>query len=172
MKKKSRELVQETAMFWNSVRAKGAVVYAHHYHPDWKGNDGRYGIDCSNFVAYVYNLALGVTFTSDITELSKLRLPHVKKWTDMKPGDVALFTNMARTRVSHTGIAVEGAGKPSVVHSHGGKVSGPQIASLHNWWPINRFAYGFRLEDLVNCKDPHCRPQTARCHKVRRAVMI
>lgn len=143
---RDRQHLQSAAMFWNTVRIKGAVTYAHHHHPDWKGHDGHYGIDCSNFVAYLYNLVLGVEFTSDITALSKLKLRHVTNWADLEPGDVALFSNMARTGVTHTGIIVKGEGNPSVVHSHG---SGPQLASRHNWWPIDRFAYGFRLQDLI-----------------------
>lgn len=162
--KENREMIQSAAMFWNTVREKGAVVYEHHYHPDWKGNDGKYGIDCSNFVAYIYNLVLGVTFTSSIEELSKLSLPHVTEWENMEPGDVALFTDMARTRVTHTGIVVDGAGKPSVVHSTGGEQSGPQLSSSRNWWPISRFAYGFRMQDLIGCKDPNCVPQWIHCH--------
>lgn len=146
----NRERVQAAAWFWNAVRVEGGCVYAHHHHPDWKSPKGVYGIDCSNFTSYIYNLVLGVRFTSAIKPQSELNLPRVTRWQLLRPGDLAFFRNMKKTRVSHVGIVVQGSGKPSVIHSSGGSASGPRCASNHKMWPICRFSHGFRLQDL--CK--------------------
>jgi hypothetical protein len=142
-----RKLVVAAAMFYNEVKKRGKCSYAHHHHPDWLGHEGTCGIDCSNFSSHLYNLCLGVRFTSAITAQSQMDLPKVKSWSALRPGDLAFF----KCKVGHVGVCVEGPGKPSVIHSTSlrfrGK-NGPTLASNHKGWPINRFSHGFRFEHV------------------------
>ena len=53
------------------------IKYRHHHHPNYicknKGPDfDGYGIDCSNLIAYLYNLTFGVVFSGNVRHQSKM----------------------------------------------------------------------------------------------------
>mmetsp|Transcript_154196 Transcript_154196/g.287465 ORF Transcript_154196/g.287465 Transcript_154196/m.287465 type:complete len:388 (+) Transcript_154196:48-1211(+) len=146
-----RKLLVAAALFYNEVKKRGKCCYAHHHHPDWLGHDGTYGIDCSNFTSHIYNLCLGVRFTSAIKPQSQMGLPKVTSWNALRPGDLAFFTSAKSSQVGHVGICIEGQGRPSVIHSTTVRVqgkNGPMLSWSHDRGPINRFSHGFRFEDL------------------------
>jgi len=161
-KESDRKRIEEAALFYVAVSAlrPNLLIYAHHHHPDWLGEDG-HGVDCSNLASHIYNLVLGVRFTSAIGLQSELPLPRLTKWDELRRGDLAFFTNWKRDRVSHSGIIIkhpDGTSTIAVVHSTGArqtknhlgkrKHTGPQITTLRSWWPINRFSHGFRIVDI------------------------
>ena len=87
------EGIHKRAVKWKQERVIATGLrflgydYQHHHIPDWNppekwpwkdvgaGHNGK-GVDCSNFTAFVYNLALGIKFTSDVK--LQAELTHVK----------------------------------------------------------------------------------------------
>jgi hypothetical protein len=133
--------------------------YQHHHLPDWDppadwpwkevgaGKNGK-GVDCSNFTAFVYNLALGIKPTGDCdaqAELTTIPGPGVAKTSPvkrielpedrdqlmqtLKPGDLLFVRGEKTEKVTHVVIWVGAGGSladgspaahPLVIDSHGG----------------------------------------------------
>lgn len=125
--------------------------YQHHHLPDWeppedwpwkpvgRGHNAK-GIDCSNFTGWVYNLGLGIHFTTAIKEQSEQvetrvhdrtlpfsRIEKPKNYADckkaFKTGDLLFIKNKAG-EVSHVvlwvgEIGVSGDGTPLILDSTG-----------------------------------------------------
>ncbi len=80
-------------------------------HYRWGGNSPDSGLDCSGFVRYVFQDALGFTLPRRAEEMS--RVGEKVAVSDLKPGDLVFFNTMRRT-ISHVGIYI---GNNQFVHS-------------------------------------------------------
>jgi len=167
--KENRTCVIDTALFYVEA-TKGDnpyYAYVHHHHPDWtseKAKNSKRGVDCSNFMSHVLNMALGVRVSSNVRKGSASlleKLPKIEKFTAAQPGDIVYFTRYKNLEeISHCGIVIEVDGKLAVAHSTSSGAtknsdgerdrSGPQITTSHKFYPINRFKHGFSLTDIVN----------------------
>ena len=134
--------------------------YQHHHIPDWNppsdwpwkeiksGHNGK-GVDCSNFTAFVYNLAFGIKPSGDVKEQSKelqisgpgagrvtkaVRIELPREYTEQSrlllTGDL-LFIRDTHGEISHVvlwvgriGIAPNGV--PLILDSHGADVRDSQ----------------------------------------------
>jgi cell wall-associated NlpC family hydrolase len=143
---------------WQRERAIAVALrfvgygYQHHHVPDWDppadwpwqqtavGHNGK-GVDCSNFVSFVYNQGFGIKPNSNIHTLSEereipgpgerqYRIQHIprpqtyEEWaTTLKTGDL-LFIKNNRGTVSHVVLWIGPIGQspeglPLVLDSHG-----------------------------------------------------
>ncbi|GLQ95966.1 C40 family peptidase [Dyella mobilis] len=69
------------------------------------GRDPSHGFDCSGFVRYVFERALGLELPSN--SASQYLIGHIVRRDDMQPGDLVFFRTAGRHgkgRVSHVGI--------------------------------------------------------------------
>jgi hypothetical protein len=129
------------------LRYRG-ISYQHHHLPDWEpptdwpwkevahGRNAK-GIDCSNFTTFVYDVALGIRFTSAVVEQSesteaicagkKVKIERIEKpksfaacLKSRKTGDL-LFITSKEGKVSHVVIWVGAVGgdAPLVLDSTG-----------------------------------------------------
>lgn len=131
--------------------------YRHHYIPDWAPPPGWYtpkpggtrhdgkGVDCSNFTSFVYNQALGISFSSDIQKQaaitsvtlhgSGLQVPvkliprqeSADAWARvLKPGDLLFIRPRNSETISHVviwiGVWGQPAGQTLILDSHGADV--------------------------------------------------
>ncbi|WP_347556720.1 C40 family peptidase [Robbsia sp. KACC 23696] len=80
-------------------------------HYRWGGNSPDSGLDCSGFVRYVFQDALGFTLPRRAEDMS--RVGEKVAVSDLKPGDLVFFNTMRRT-ISHVGIYI---GNNQFVHS-------------------------------------------------------
>src|SRR5262249_16195874 len=130
--------------------------YQHHHVPDWDpphgwpwketavGHNGK-GVDCSNFTAFAYNLALGYKPSGDVkeqaerlevagpgpghaTRAERIHLPasYAERARVLRTGDL-LFIRSLRGQVSHVVLWVGEAGRspdgvPLILDSHGSGV--------------------------------------------------
>ena len=142
-----RERVLATALLFTGLS------YQHHHIPDWNPPEGwpwlhvgrgrnEKGLDCSNFTAFAYNLALGVKLDGDITvqareqnvnvsgqgTLEALRLARGQSYADtvgaLKPGDLVFIKTSPSGHVSHVVLwmgenGVSPDGTPLVLDSTG-----------------------------------------------------
>lgn len=149
-----RQAMLAAAWFWDRVRRRGAVHYRHgshgHRHPDWVNRRG-FGVDCSNFTAYLYNLVLGVRFTSASRAQGRLNYRRLKLG-NLQDGDLMFWHRKGnRAQFCHAGIFARKDGVPGVLHStggHGGSGSGPQWSRIKGWLHL-RFSHGFSLRDVA-----------------------
>ncbi len=129
------------------LRYRG-ISYQHHHLPDWEpptgwpwkdvghGSNAK-GIDCSNFTTFVYDVGLGIRFTSAVVEQSeateavcagkKVKIERIEKPESfeacaktLKTGDL-LFIENKDGKVSHVVLWVGGPGgeAPLVLDSTG-----------------------------------------------------
>ncbi|BBO59864.1 C40 family peptidase [Mycoavidus sp. B2-EB] len=108
----------------------------------WGGNTPNSGLDCSGFVRYVFQDALGLTLPRRAVEMS--RVGAKIKMTDLRPGDLVFFNTMRRT-FSHVGIYI---GDNKFVHSPstGNNI---RVDRLDNrYWGI-RYTGARRVEALL-----------------------
>lgn len=178
----NRDLIVTAALWWEKMNYEtypSCIKYAHHHHPDWRGKNDVYGVDCSNWVSHVYNLVLGVKFSSGIKQQGDLHNTKkgVKKITNfqaLRPGDVVLFGSK---RITHVGIAVPyettsqdgnkttvlgvvhvtGDGHRDVRRGWDGAKSGPQLTIYHDSWPLWKFSHGYDLVDLACMSQKKCK---------------
>ncbi|WP_413783811.1 C40 family peptidase [Robbsia andropogonis] len=80
-------------------------------HYRWGGDSPDSGLDCSGFVRYVFQDAMGFTLPRRAEEMS--RVGEKVAVSDLKPGDLVFFNTMRRT-ISHVGIYI---GNNQFVHS-------------------------------------------------------
>lgn len=128
--------------------------YQHHHIPDWHppagwpwketavGHNGK-GLDCSNFTSFVYNLAYGIRFTSEVhqqSQLLQMEIPAVREtlplWRidlpetmeerrkKLRTGDLLFIRNARGDHVSHVvfwvgDIGQSRDGAPLILDSHG-----------------------------------------------------
>ena len=78
------------------------------------------GFDCSGFVGYVYKQELGIKLPRNTQGLLKMDAPVIAR-ADLEPGDLILFNDRGRGRVSHVGIYM---GDDKFIHSSSSRKGG------------------------------------------------
>ncbi len=79
----------------------------------WAGETPERGVDCSGLVRYVF-LKLGINLPHSSAQLARLGAPVGKDTSDMRPGDLLVFSKKQSKRISHVGIYV---GDGMMVHA-------------------------------------------------------
>lgn len=89
------------------------------------------GFDCSGFVGYLFREEAGLELPRSTRELIKLDAPKVAR-SELEPGDLILFNDRGRGRVSHAGIYL---GDDQFIHSSSSRSGGVRIDSLEDsYW--------------------------------------
>lgn len=95
------------------------------------GTSVQSGFDCSGFVGYVFREEIGLELPRSTRELINLDAPKVAR-SDLEPGDLILFNDRGRGRVSHAGIYL---GDDQFIHSSSSRSGGVRIDSLDDsYW--------------------------------------
>ena len=95
------------------------------------GSSVQSGFDCSGFVGYLFREEIGLELPRSTRELIKLDAPKVAR-ADLEPGDLILFNDRGRGRVSHAGIYL---GDDQFIHSSSSRSGGVRIDSLDDsYW--------------------------------------
>lgn len=95
------------------------------------GTSVQSGFDCSGFVGYLFREELGLQLPRSTRDLIKLDAPKVAR-ADLEPGDLILFNDRGRGRVSHAGIYI---GDDQFIHSSSRRSGGVRIDSLDDsYW--------------------------------------
>ncbi len=95
------------------------------------GTSVQSGFDCSGFVGYLFRKEVGLELPRSTRELIKLAAPKVAR-ADLEPGDLILFNDRGRGRVSHAGIYL---GDDQFIHSSSSRSGGVRIDSLDDsYW--------------------------------------
>ena len=84
----------------------------------WGGSTPETGFDCSGLINYVYRETAGLSLPRTTAGLNAL--PHTTSTSDLRPGDLLLFSTKGQ-RVNHAGIYV-GEGRFLHAPSTGGRV--------------------------------------------------
>lgn len=95
------------------------------------GTSVQSGFDCSGFVGYLFREEVGLELPRSTRELINLDAPKVAR-ADLEPGDLILFNDRGRGRVSHAGIYL---GDDQFIHSSSSRSGGVRIDSLDDsYW--------------------------------------
>ena len=95
------------------------------------GSSRKTGFDCSGFVSYVYKEELGIKLPRTTGDLLKMDAPVVAR-VDLEPGDLILFNDRGRGRVTHVGIYM---GDDQFIHSSSRRSGGVRVDSLNSrYW--------------------------------------
>jgi cell wall-associated NlpC family hydrolase len=112
------------------------LPYRHHHIPAWSPPGVGAGLDCSNFTAWVYNYALGMRFTSNIT-LQALgagapgrRLDHDER---LAPGDLIFLYRKDYSSISHVALYLEN-GFVIDAHNCAWTGQGVRIREIRGWY--------------------------------------
>ena len=92
------------------------------------GASRKTGFDCSGFVGYVYKEELGIKLPRTTGGLLKMDAPVIAR-SDLEPGDLILFNDRGRGRVSHVGIYM---GDDQFIHSSSKRSGGVRVDKLSN----------------------------------------
>lgn len=82
----------------------------------WAGETPERGVDCSGLVKYVF-AKLGIALPHHAADLSMLGESVAKDTSDMRPGDLLVFSKLKSKRISHVGIYV---GDGMMIHASSG----------------------------------------------------
>lgn len=95
------------------------------------GSSRKTGFDCSGFVSYVYKEELGIKLPRTTGELLKMDAPVIAR-SDLEPGDLILFNDRGRGRVTHVGIYM---GDDQFIHSSSKRSGGVRVDKLSSrYW--------------------------------------
>ena len=95
------------------------------------GTSVQSGFDCSGFVGYLFREEVGLELPRSTRELINLDAPKVAR-AALEPGDLILFNDRGRGRVSHAGIYL---GDDQFIHSSSSRSGGVRIDSLDDsYW--------------------------------------
>ena len=95
------------------------------------GSSRKTGFDCSGFVGYVYKEELGIKLPRTTGGLLSMDAPVIAR-ADLEPGDLILFNDRGRGRVTHVGIYM---GDDEFIHSSSKRSGGVRVDKLSNrYW--------------------------------------
>lgn len=95
------------------------------------GSSRKTGFDCSGFVSYVFEEELGIKLPRTTSQLLKMEAPVIAR-SDLEPGDLILFNDRGRGRVTHVGIYM---GDDEFIHSSSTRSGGVRVDKLSNrYW--------------------------------------
>ena len=113
------------------------------------GSSAQTGFDCSGFVGYLFREELGLTLPRSTRELINIDAPRVARH-DLEPGDLILFNDRGRGRVSHAGIYI---GDDQFIHSSSSRSGGVRIDSLDDRYWSRSYMEAKRVLALATPKD-------------------
>lgn len=95
------------------------------------GSSRKTGFDCSGFVGHVYKEELGIQLPRTTGALLNMDAPVVAR-ADLEPGDLILFNDRGRGRVTHVGIYM---GDDEFIHSSSKRSGGVRVDKLSSkYW--------------------------------------
>ncbi len=95
------------------------------------GSSRKTGFDCSGFVSHVYKEELGIQLPRTTGALLSMDAPVVAR-ADLEPGDLILFNDRGRGRVTHVGIYM---GDDEFIHSSSKRSGGVRVDKLSSkYW--------------------------------------
>ncbi len=71
----------------------------------WAGTGPERGVDCSGLVRYVFS-KMGIDLPHSAAQLARLGEPVERDTSEMRPGDLLVFSKPASKRISHVGVYV------------------------------------------------------------------
>ena len=113
------------------------------------GSSVQSGFDCSGFVGYLFREEVGLELPRSTRELINLDAPKVAR-ADLEPGDLILFNDRGRGRVSHAGIYL---GDDQFIHSSSSRSGGVRIDSLDNSYWNRSYLQAKRVLALAPVED-------------------
>jgi cell wall-associated NlpC family hydrolase len=113
------------------------------------GTSVQSGFDCSGFVGYLFRKEVGLELPRSTRELIKLDAPKVAR-ADLEPGDLILFNDRGRGRVSHAGIYL---GDDQFIHSSSSRSGGVRIDSLDDSYWNRSYLQAKRVLALAPVED-------------------
>lgn len=108
------------------------------------------GFDCSGFVGYVYKEELGIKLPRTTGELLKMDAPVIAR-SDLEPGDLILFNDRGRGRVTHVGIYM---GDDQFIHSSSKRSGGVRVDKLSNTYWNSSYLQAKRVLTEIEKKEP------------------
>lgn len=139
IKKATKKVANASA----AVNTKGEQIVSEaksHLGTPYKfGAAGPSRFDCSGFTSYVYKKN-GISIPRDTTGQASFGTKVSK--SDLKVGDLVIFSNTYRKGPSHAGIYI---GNDKFVHASSGKANGVTTSSLNDGYYSSRFSYGRRV---------------------------
>lgn len=113
------------------------------------GTSVQSGFDCSGFVGYLFRKEVGLELPRSTRELINLDAPKVAR-ADLEPGDLILFNDRGRGRVSHAGIYL---GDDQFIHSSSSRSGGVRIDSLDDSYWNRSYLQAKRVLALAPVED-------------------
>lgn len=110
------------------------------------GSSTQTGFDCSGFVSYLYRKEAGLKLPRSTREMIKLDAPKVAR-NELEPGDLVLFNDRGRGRVSHAGIYI---GDDQFIHSSSRRSGGVRVDSLDDAYWRASFMQAKRVLAMVS----------------------
>lgn len=114
------------------------------------GASRKSGFDCSGFVSYVYKEELGIELPRNTQGLLKMDAPVIAR-ADLEPGDLILFNDRGRGRVSHVGIYM---GDDQFIHSSSSRSGGVRIDKLSSRYWNASYLQAKRVLTEEEAKEP------------------
>ena len=108
------------------------------------------GFDCSGFVGYVYKEELGIKLPRTTGELLNMDAPVIAR-SDLEPGDLILFNDRGRGRVTHVGIYM---GDDQFIHSSSKRSGGVRVDKLSNTYWSSSYLQAKRVLTEVEKQEP------------------
>lgn len=119
------------------------------------GSSRKTGFDCSGFVSYVYKEELGIKLPRTTGELLKMDAPVIAR-SDLEPGDLILFNDRGRGRVTHVGIYM---GDDEFIHSSSKRSGGVRVDKLSNRYWNASYLQAKRVLSAEEAKEPEKQTQ-------------
>ena len=113
----------------DSILSEGLALVGTRYR--FGGTSIKTGFDCSGFIGYLFREEAGMQLPRSTREMINLDAPLVQR-DELEPGDVIIFNNRGRGRVSHAGIYL---GDDQFIHSSSSRSGGVRVDSLEDsYW--------------------------------------
>ena len=123
------------------------------------GSSVQSGFDCSGFIGYLFREEVGLELPRSTRELINLDAPKVAR-ADLEPGDLILFNDRGRGRVSHAGIYL---GDDQFIHSSSSRSGGVRIDSLDDSYWNRSYLQAKRVLALAPVDDQVAARRHPRC---------
>ena len=114
------------------------------------GSSRKTGFDCSGFVGHVYKEELGIKLPRTTRDMLAMDAPVIAR-SDLEPGDLILFNNQGRGRVTHVGIYM---GDGEFIHSSSKRSGGVRVDKLSNSYWNASYLQAKRVLTDVEKKEP------------------
>ncbi len=116
----------------------------------WGGSSIKTGFDCSGFVGHVYKEELGIKLPRTTRDMLEMDAPVIAR-SDLEPGDLILFNDQGRGRVSHVGIYM---GNGEFIHTSSKRSGGVRVDKLSNTYWNSSYLQAKRVLTETEKKEP------------------